>query len=118
MFGPGGDHGGVGDGDAGVIRKYLAFFLFPGVHGQWQDWVYAGVEFHEVIIQVGLADLGIRRQDVCDEHTQIDAVEALDRIVQYGIVDVVDNGGKLVAGDGEDQAIDRPCLAIGSIGVP
>ncbi len=104
VFGPSGDHGGIGDGDAGVVCKYLAFFLLPGVHCQWQDRVNAGVEFHEVIIQVGLADLGIHHQDVCDKCTQINAVEALDRIVQYGIVDVVDGGGKLVAGDGEDQA--------------
>ncbi len=118
VFGPGGDHGGIGDGDAGIVCKYLAFFLFPGVHGQWQDWVDAGVEFREVIIQVRLADLGIPCQDVCDKHTQIDAIEALNWIVQYGIVDVVDSSGKLVAGDGENQAIGCPCLASGSIGGP
>ncbi len=27
---------------------------------------------------------------------QIDAIEALEQIVQYGIVDVIDGGGKLV----------------------
>jgi hypothetical protein len=35
VFGPNGDHGGVGDGDAGAMCKDLAFFLFPGVHCQW-----------------------------------------------------------------------------------
>jgi hypothetical protein len=49
---------------------------------------------------------------------QINAVEAFDRIVQYGIVDVVNGGGKLVACDGEDQAIGCSCLASGSIGGP
>ncbi len=32
VFGPGGDHGGVGDGNAGVVCEYLEFFLLPGVH--------------------------------------------------------------------------------------
>ncbi len=32
VFGPGGDHGGIGDGEAGIVCKDLAFFLFPGVH--------------------------------------------------------------------------------------
>ncbi len=118
MCGPSGDHGGIQNGDASVVCKYLAFFLLPGVHGQWQDWVDAGVEFREIIIQVGLADLGIPCQDVCDEQMQINAVEALDRIVQYGIVDVIDGGSKLVAGDGEDQAIGHPCLASSNIGGP
>ena len=49
---------------------------------------------------------------------QIDAVEAFDRIVQYGVVDVVDGGGDLVACDADDQAIGRPCLASGSVGDP
>jgi hypothetical protein len=80
--------------------------------------VDAGVEVREVVNQVGLADLGIRCQDVCDERTQINAVEAFNRIVQYGIVDIIDGGGKLVACDGEDQAIGRPCLASGSVGGP
>ncbi len=55
---------------------------------------------------------------MCDERTQIDTVEALDWIVQYGLVDVVDGGGELVAGDGEDQAIGCPRLASGSVGGP
>ncbi len=116
VFGPSGDHGSVGDGDAGVVCEYLAFFLLSGVHCQWQDRVDAGVEFHEVIIQVGLADLGIHHQDVCYKRTQMDTVEALVQIVQYGIVDVVDGGGKLVAGDGEDQVIGLPRPASGSVG--
>jgi hypothetical protein len=118
VFCPGGDHGGVRDGDAGVVCKYLAFFLFPGVHGQWQDQVDAGVELREVIIQVGLAYLGIHRQDVCGKRTQINTVEAFDWIIQYGIVDVVNSSGELVAGDGEDQVIGCLCLASSSIGGP
>ncbi len=118
VFGFGGDHGGVGDGDAGIVCKDLPFFFFPGVHCQWYDWVDAGVEFHEVVIQVGLADLGIRCQDVCDKRMQINTIEAFDWIVQYGIVDAVDGGGKLVACDGEDQAIGQPCLVSGSVGGP
>jgi hypothetical protein len=116
VFGSGGDHGGIGDGDAGVVHKYLAFFLLPGVHCHWQDWVDAGVEFCEVIIQVRLADLGIRHQDVRDKHMQINAVEALNWIVRYSIVEVVDGGSKLGAVDGEDKAIDPLCLASSSIG--
>ncbi len=81
VFGPSGDHGSVGDEDAGVVCEYLAFFLLSGVHCQWQDWVNAGVEFCEVIIQVGLADLGIHCQDVCEKRTQMDAIEALVWIV-------------------------------------
>ncbi len=98
--------------------QILGIFLFPGVHNQWQDWVDANVEFREVIIHVGLADLGICHQDKYDESMQIDTVEALDRIIQYGVVEVIDNGGKLVAGDGEDQAIGCLFLAIasGSVG--
>ncbi len=42
----------------------------------------------------------------------------LNQIVQYGVVDVVDGGSKLVAGDGEDQAIGCPHFASGSIGGP
>ncbi len=34
VFVPGGDHGGVGDGDASMVCQYLAFFLLPGVHCQ------------------------------------------------------------------------------------
>jgi hypothetical protein len=116
VFVPGGDHGGVGDGDASMVCQYLAFFLLPGVRCQWQDWVDAGVELHEVILQVRLADLGICHQDVHDKHTQIDAIEALDWIIQYGLVDVIDGGGKLAAGDREDQVIGRSHLASSSIG--
>jgi hypothetical protein len=118
VFGPSGDHGGVGDRGAGVVCKDLAFFLFPGIHCQWYDWVDASVEFREIVVQVGLVDLGIHCWDVCDKHTQINAVEAFDWIIQYSVVDVLDGGDKLVACDGEDQVIGCPCLASGSVGGP
>jgi hypothetical protein len=39
---------------------------------------------------------------VCDEHAEVDAIEAFDGIVKDGIVDVVDGGRELIAGDGKD----------------
>ncbi len=45
-------------------------------------------------------------------------IEAFDQIVQHGVVDIVDGGGKLVACDGEDQVIGCSFLASGSVGGP
>ncbi len=44
----------------------LALLLFASVDGQGEAGVNDGVEFGHIVIQVGLADLGIRCENVLD----------------------------------------------------
>jgi len=60
VFGSCGDHQFVGDWDSSVGGKDLALLLFSRVNGQWEAGVDSDVELGHVIVQVGLADLGVR----------------------------------------------------------
>ena len=75
VFGAGGDHQFIGDRDAPVGGKDLTLLLFASVDGQGQGeaGVDAGVEFGHVVVQVGLADLGVRCENVLDERAEVDA---------------------------------------------
>ena len=50
-----------------------------------------------------------------DQRAEIEAIEAFRWIIENGIVDVVDGGGKLVSSDGEDKAVSIPCFACGDV---
>ena len=93
------DHRGLGDGDTRVVGKNLALFLFPGVDREGEDGIHADVEVGHVVVHVGLADLGVCRQDMRRQRAEVDAVEPFDWIIEYGVVDVVDGRGDLVARD-------------------
>jgi len=115
VLGSGGDHELVRDRDSCVGGEDLALLLFTHVDGQWEAGVDADVELGHVVVQVGLADLGVRGQDVLDQRAEVDAVESFRWIVKDGVVDVVDGGGELVSSDGEDEAVGSPCFARGDV---
>jgi hypothetical protein len=115
VLGSGGYHQFVGDRDSRVGGEDLALLLFARVNGQWEAGVDADVELGHVVVQVGLADLGVCGQDVLDQRAEVDAVGSFLRIIEDGIVDVVDGGGKLVSSDGEDEAVGNPCFARGDV---
>jgi hypothetical protein len=72
VLGAGGDHQFVRNRDACVGGKDLTLLLFASVDGQWGgqgSGVDAGVEVGHVVIQVGLADLGVRCENVLDKRT-------------------------------------------------
>ncbi len=73
-------------------------------------------EVSHVVIQIGLADLGVGGEDVHDKRTEINGVETFGGVVKNNIVDVIDRRHKLVARDGEDHLVCVPCLACSSIG--
>ena len=116
MFGAGGDHQFVGDRDARVGGEDLTLLLFVSVDGQGEAGVDAGVEFGHVVIQVGLTDLGVRCENVLDKRAEVDAVKSFCWIVEDGVVDVIDAGGKLVASDGQYKPVGCPCFACGDVG--
>ena len=89
----------------------MALLLFSRVNGQWEAGVDSDVELSHVVVQFGLTDLGVRGQDVLDQCEEGDAVDAFRWIVENGVVDVVDGGGKLVSSDGKHEAVSSPCLA-------
>ena len=93
----------------------MALLLFTSVDGQWEAGVDSDVELGRVIVQVGLADLGVRGQDVLDQCAEVNAVEAFGWIIENGIVDVVDGSGKLVSSDGKDEAVSSPCFSRGDV---
>ncbi len=75
VLGSGGDHELVGDRDPCVGSEDLALLLFACVDGQWEAGVDADIELGHVVVQVGLADLGVRGQDVLDQRAEVNAVE-------------------------------------------
>ncbi len=89
VLGSGGYHQFVGDRDSSVGSEDLALLLFAHVNGQWEAGVDADVELSHVVVQVGLADLGVCGQDVLDQRAEVYAVESFCRIIEDGIVDVV-----------------------------
>ncbi len=115
MLGSGGDHELVGDWDSCVGGKDLALLLFARVDGQWEAGVDADVELGHVVLQVRLADLGIRGQDVLDQCAEVDVIESFCQIVEDGVVDVVDGGGELISSDGKDKVVGSPCFARGNV---
>jgi hypothetical protein len=108
----------VGDWDAGVGGKDLTFLLFACVDGQGETGVNARVKFRQVVIQIGLADLGICCQDVLDKRAEVDAIETFGWVVEDGVVDIVNGSSKLVARDGKDKFVGGPSLACDKIGGP
>jgi hypothetical protein len=108
----------VGDWDAGVGGKDLTFLLFACVYGQGETGVDACVEFGQVVVQIGLADLGICRQYVLDKREEVDAIETFGWVIEDGVVDVVNGGGELVVHDGKDEFVGGPSLACNKIGGP
>ena len=102
-------------GTPASATKTLALLLLARVDGQWEAGVDADVELGHVVVQVGLADLGVRGQYVLDQRAEIDAVESFHRIIEDGVVDVVDGGGKLVPSDGKDEAVGSPCFLRGDV---
>ena len=115
VLGPGGYHQFVGNWDSCVGGEDLALLLFARVDGQWEAGVDADVELGHVVVQVGLADLGVRGQDVLNQRAEVNAVESFCRIIEDGVVDVVDGGGELVSSDGEDKAVGSPCFPRGNV---
>jgi hypothetical protein len=115
VLGSGGDHQFVGDWDSRIDGKDLALLLFACVNSQWEAGVDADVELGHVVVQVGLADLGVRCQDVLDQRVEVDAVESFRRIIEDGVVNVVECGGKLVSSDGKEEVVGSPCFARGDV---
>ena len=116
MFAPCGDHRCVGDRDACVGGKDLAFFLLTCVDRKGEAVVSAGVEFGQIVIQIWLADrMGVPCLDVLDECSKIHAVESFGGVIENGVVDVVDGCGKLVAGDSKDEFVRGPRLACNNV---
>ncbi len=97
MLGPGGYHQFVGDWDSCVNGEDLALFLFARVDGQWEAGVDADVELCHVVVQVGLADLSVCGQDVLNQRAEVHAVESFCRIIEDGVVDIVNGGSELVS---------------------
>ena len=93
----------------------MTLLLFSCVNGQWEAGVDSDVEVSHVVVQVGLTDLGIRGWDVLDQCAEGDAIEDFRWIVENGVVDVINGGGKLVLSDGEDKAVSSPCFARGDV---
>jgi hypothetical protein len=89
VLGTCGDHGFVGDGDTGIGSKDLTFLLLPCVNGKGEARVDAGMEAGHVVIQIRLADLGVRVEDVHDEGAEIDGIETFGRVIKNGVVDLV-----------------------------
>jgi hypothetical protein len=114
VLGSGGDHELVGDRDTCVGGKDLALLLFLRVDSQWEVGLDADVELGHVVVQVGLADLSVRGQDVLDQRAEVDAIESFRWIAEGGVV-YVDGGGKLVSSDGEDKVVGSPCFACGEV---
>ena len=100
MFGASGDHHFIEDQDSGIVGEDLTLLLFAHIHDHGEAGVNASVEFGHVVVQVRLADLGLRGKDMLDECGEVNAIESFCWIVKDGVVDVVDGGGKLVASDG------------------
>jgi len=115
VLGAGGDHQFVGDWNARVGCKDLTLLLFASVDGQGEAGVNAGVEFGNVVVKVGLADLGVRCENVLHKRAEVDAVKSFRWIVKDGVVDVIDGGGKLVASDGQYVPVGCPCFARGDV---
>ncbi len=109
-------HSFVGDRDTGTGGKDLAFLLFSHVDGQGETRVDAPVEFGQVVIQIGLDDLGICCQDVLDERAEVGAVKTFGWVVEDSVVGVVNGGGELVARDGKDKFVGGPSFACDEIG--
>ena len=76
VLGAGGDHQFVGDRDARVGGEDLILLLFVSVDGQGEAGVDADVEAGHVVVQVGLADLGICCDNVLDERAEVNAVKS------------------------------------------
>ncbi len=94
----------------------MALLLFARVDGQeWEAGVDADVEFIHFVVQVGLADLGVRGKNMLDQRAEVKAVESFRWVVEDGVVDVVDGGGELVASDGQYEAVSCPCFACGDV---
>ncbi len=60
MFAPRGDQCSVGDRDACIGGKDLAFFLLACVDLKGEAGVDVGVVFGQIVVQIWLADLGVR----------------------------------------------------------
>ena len=116
VLGAGGDHQFVGDWDACVGSKELTFLLFVSVDGQGEARVDASVEVGYVVIQVGLADLGVCSENVLDTRAWVDAVKSFCWIVKDGVVDVIDGGGELVSSDCQYKLVGCPHFARGNVG--
>ncbi len=116
VLGSGGGHQFVGDRDARVGGEDLTLLLFASVDGQGEAGVNDGFEFGHVVVQAGLADLGVRCENVLDMCAEVDAVKSFRWIVEDGVVDVIDGGGKLVTSDGQYKPIGCPCFARGDVG--
>jgi len=115
VLGSGGYHQFVGDRDSCVGGKDSALLLFVQVDGQWEARVDADVELGHVVVKVGLADLGVRGQDVLNQRAEVNAIESFCQIIKDGVVDDVNGGGKLVSSDGEDKAVGSPCFSRGNV---
>ena len=76
MLGYGGDHSGIGDGDNCICSKVLVLLLLVAVDGQNQAWIYGLIELCYDVIDVGLADITVSVQDVIEESTDVNSVEA------------------------------------------
>ncbi len=116
MFGAGGDHQLVGDRDACVGSEDLVLLLFSSVDGQGEAGVNAGVEFGHVVVQVELADMGIRGENMLDKSAEVDAVKSFCWIVKDGVIYIIDGGGELVASDGQYKPVGCPSFARRDVG--
>ena len=53
---------------------------------------------------------------VLDKRAEVDTVKSFRWIVEEGVVDVIDGGGKLVASDGQHEPVGCPHIAHGYVG--
>ena len=109
-------HGSLGDGNACVEGKCLAFLLLARVHREGKLRVDAGVEVDHVVVDVWLRDGSVGGTNVCDEVAERDGVEALSGVVKSRVIYVVDGCCELVACDGGNDEIGIPRFLFDEVG--
>ena len=53
---------------------------------------------------------------VLDKRAEVDTVKSFRWIVEEGVVDIIDGGGKLVVSDGQHEPVGCPHIARGDVG--
>ena len=90
IFGSVGYHGVLGNGDIGIHIKVLTLLLFVVVYGQWKTLIDGLVVHYYFFINVSPAIISVLVQDVVENYTDVDDVEAFIRVVELRIISRLD----------------------------
>ena len=93
-----------------IIGKFLTVLLFANVGDEGDQRVDAPVEFLEVGVKIRLIDVTVAILDVVEEVLNFDAIETFDRIIEFGVVDVLDGFRGQVDGKTTDVEHGLPVL--------